>query len=110
MTAHTLGVDLADCSSYRLAGSRGLCRTILAIRWDRWVFLGVSLMAGGLAFAGDLGFVENIAVPMPEAGGSFSSMDGGYESVLVGDGDDIVVVNIDTGHGVIAFWILGFFF
>jgi|GEM_PF-3045822 hypothetical protein len=101
MTAHTLGVNLADCSSYRLAGSRGLCRTILAVRWDRWVFLGVCLMAGGLAFAGDLGFVENIAVPMPEAGGSFSSMDGGYESVLVGDGDDIVAIPAQPNRGVV---------
>jgi hypothetical protein len=99
MTAHTRGVDLADCSSYRLAGSRGLCRTIMAVRWGRRVFLIACLMVGGLAFAGDSGFVENIAVPMPEADGSFSSMDGGYESVLVGDGDDSVAMPDQPNRG-----------
>jgi hypothetical protein len=97
MTAHARGVDLADRSSYCLAGFRGSCRTMVAVRRDRWVFLGVCLMAAGLAFAGESGVVEDIVVPVPETGGSFSSMDGGYESVLIGDGDDAVAMP-DQSH------------
>ena len=101
MTAHARGVDLADRSSYCLAGFRGSCRTVAAVRRDRWVFLGVCLMAAGLAFAGESGEVEDIAVPMPEASGSFSSMDGGYESVLIGDGDDVISMPDQSNMGVV---------
>jgi hypothetical protein len=87
MTAYSRNAEIKDLSADCRWLSWGLKCGNQARRRGRCALLVACLMAGSVTAAGEPVVMEEISVPAPTIGGAVESLDGGYESVLVDDGN-----------------------
>jgi hypothetical protein len=114
MTAHSRNAEIEDLSADCRWLAWGLKFGNQARRSGRRALLAACLMAGRVTAAGEPVVMEEISVPAPTIGGAVESPDGGYESVLVDDGNGEEAAAIpaqsqdvppDHGHGGTFDWL-----
>ena len=114
MTAYSRNAKIEDLSADFRWLTWGLKFGSQARRRGRCARLVACLMAGSVTAAGEPVVMEEISVPAITIGGAVESPDGGYESVLVDDGNGEEAAAIpaqpqnvppDQGHGGTFDWL-----